>query len=296
MPAKNAQSLNAAVTRPARSAVDVIGPSRRPPLVFVTDPGRLNVRCTYDFALSPSNRAKLKFAEFPPLLTDRSRIGTVLESLDAWSNNVDYRGTNTNSLGDFKPAQITQLLASYKVDWQGAIKEYFNTIHSWFSLVHRERFESCFLSPAACNGGSENSILGSVISDTAKIEDPPVASADAALLLVCLYLITQIASSRRPSTQIFCPLYRTIKRVFALSKCLTDPTIELMQCGAFITLFEYGHGDSISAYRTLSETVALARVFDLRPGKYRQGEEKVDVSPEEKECRAIWWGLFILDQ
>ena len=220
----------------------------------------------------------------------------MLENLDTFSDKVGYLGTNANSQGDFKPSQITRLLSSYKVDWQGAIKEYFSTIHSWFSLVQQERFESRYQLPVLCDSVAVNSSLGPADPDVPAIEDPLVTSADAALLIVCLFLITQVASSRRPSTQIFCPLYRTIKRIFALLKCLADPTIELIQCGAFITLFEYGHGDSISAYRTLSETVALARVFDLRPGKFRQEEEILDVSPEEKECTAIWWGLFILDQ
>lgn len=239
----------------------------------------------------------LKYAEFSAFLRARGGIGPVLENVDALSNKVDFLGDNINSLGDFEPSQITRLLDSNKIDWRAAAAEYFSTIHGWFSIVQRDRFEAFYdLSTEHDSAFHIPSSSGSSIQDIGTTVDPQVSSADGALFLVCLYLITQIASSQRPNTQIFCPLYRSVKRIFALLKCLTEPTVELIQCGAFITLFEYGHGDTISAYRTLSETVALARVLGLKPGKYLEEEKMSAVSWEEEECRAIWWGLFILDQ
>jgi hypothetical protein len=205
-------------------------------------------------------------------------------------------GDGLDSPNDLSSSQINQLLESYKIDWQQAAREYFSTIHSWFSLVHKEKFESTYRLSTDSDRQSETVAGQSSMHDGSESPELQIDSADSALFFLCLYMITQIATTRRPNTEIFCPLYRTTKRIFALLKCLAAPTVELIQCGAFITLFEYGHGDSTSAYRTLSETVALSRVFGLKPGKHCGDTEAAEIDWDEDECRSIWWCLFILDQ
>lgn len=204
---------------------------------------------------------------------------------------MDDLADEPNSIYDFQPSHITRLLASYGIDWQAALKEYFTTIHDWFSLVRHDKFDSFYHISSFTDDYN-----GLPIPKSCKDVGPRVSSADAALLYLCLYLVTQVASSRMPHTEIFCRLYRIMKRIFAIIKCLTKPTVELIQCGAFIALFEYGHGDTISAYQTLSETVALARVYGLSPSKYRKDNGEAPTTYEEEEQRSIWWCLFILDQ
>lgn len=211
-------------------------------------------------------------------------------------DHADQLGDSLDSLNDLSPSQINQLLKSYNIDWQEAAKEYFDTIHSWFSLVHQGKFKSTYRFSPDSGRPSKTLSVQSATHDNPESPEIQINSADSALFLLCLYMITQVASARRPNAEIFCPLYRTIKRIFALLKCLAAPTIELIQCGAFMTLFEYGHGDSTSAYRTLSETVALARVFGLKPGKHCRDTNAAEMNWDKEECGSIWWCLFILDQ
>ncbi|KAB5539304.1 hypothetical protein GE09DRAFT_1138273 [Coniochaeta sp. 2T2.1] len=75
-----------------------------------------------------------------------------------------------------------------------------------------------------------------------------------------------------------------------------QPSVELMQCGALICLVEYGHGVFVTAHETLAETAALARIFDLRPGKYVDEDALKPWSTEEEEACTLWWCLFELEQ
>ncbi|KAK7755949.1 hypothetical protein SLS62_001891 [Diatrype stigma] len=132
-----------------------------------------------------------------------------------------------------------------------------------------------------------------------------------ALLVVVMHLITQLRCTEAGCRPMFGPAYRTVKRLLALmlmgyteGSQQQRPTIELVQCGAIMALYEYGHGDAATAYRTLGETVAAASILGVRPGLVDPGAEKsvpgLDLAAlpaAEKEQRGgLWWGLFILDQ
>jgi hypothetical protein len=95
-------------------------------------------------------------------------------------------------------------------------------------------------------------------------------------------------------------LYQFVKRVVALALLESSlPKIELVQCGALLAMYEYGHGDSMLAYRTLSEAVAAARVLGVRPGQSDDASRGLPTgtnSMEEEQKSCIWWSLFILDQ
>lgn len=155
-------------------------------------------------------------------------------------------------------------------------------------------------------------------TSTSTSPSPPQSPAEhhrkqLALLVVAMHLITQLRCTEAGCRPMFGPTYRTVKRLLALmlmgytegsQQQQQRPTIELVQCGAIMALYEYGHGDAATAYRTLSETVAAASILGVRPGLIDPGAEKsvpgldlAALSAVEKEQRGgLWWGLFILDQ
>jgi hypothetical protein len=67
-----------------------------------------------------------------------------------------------------------------------------------------------------------------------------------------------------------------------------------MQCGALLSLFEFGNGRATFAYRTLGETVTMAHVASLQKCKYYP--QRATLLPAEEESTSLWWGMFILDQ
>lgn len=124
---------------------------------------------------------------------------------------------------------------------------------------------------------------------------PQIDTEEVALLVLCMYLVTITDKDLPPKDSMFSSLYRAAKRAFASLSCLSRPTLELIQCGALITLFEFGHGRSRFAYRTLSETLAMARTAGIKSGTHSENNPVI-VARTEEDKRALWWGIFILDQ
>jgi hypothetical protein len=116
-----------------------------------------------------------------------------------------------------------------------------------------------------------------------------------ALLVMCMYLVTLTDSDMGSDGNMFSPMYRATKLAYATLSCLSMPTVELIQSGALIALFEFGHGRARAAYRTLSGTRAMAQTSGVKPGVYLHGIQSV-ASRIEEEKQALWWGIFILDQ
>jgi hypothetical protein len=119
---------------------------------------------------------------------------------------------------------------------------------------------------------------------------------DASLLVICIYLVTITDKDMTRDGNMFCSLYEATKRSFAALSCLSLPTMELIQSGALLTLFEFGHGRARFAYRTLSETFAMARTAGIQPGFFTRDSQQETLDNTEEDRGAIWWALFILDQ
>ncbi|RYP19198.1 hypothetical protein DL765_003513 [Monosporascus sp. GIB2] len=151
-----------------------------------------------------------------------------------------------------------------------------------------------------------------------------------ALLIVAMHLITRMRRTKTGPRPMFDETYRAVKRLLALMFMAygqnQQPSIELAQCGALMSLYEYGHGQTVTAYRTLAETTAAARILGVSPpgfedpgsktgayglridrppptnatlpaGFHYEYEQDESLSRMEKELRgSLWWGLFILDQ
>ncbi len=110
-----------------------------------------------------------------------------------------------------------------------------------------------------------------------------------------MHLLTTTAHTHGDDDIIVNPLYQNAKQRFASVSYLSDPTLEWIQAGLLISLFEFGNGKTKLAYRSLSETATLARLAGVNPGQYQKDlHSEFDV---DAECRrALWWGIFILDQ
>ncbi|KAH8889164.1 hypothetical protein GQ53DRAFT_825484 [Thozetella sp. PMI_491] len=184
--------------------------------------------------------------------------------------------------------QLRSLIMAADVDWCRAIDNFFHTVHNWFKILPRDKFESLELYGPDSETGHKQPRSDGWLSRGPR---------DFALLAICTYLVGLTDDDKGSDGTMFSPFYRATKRAFATLSCLSLPSMELMQCGALIALFEFGHGRGQFAYRTLSETLAMALTFGIKPGIYaRDNDHPVINRAEEEEGRALWWGMFILDQ
>ncbi|KAI1850552.1 hypothetical protein JX265_004262 [Neoarthrinium moseri] len=236
------------------------------------------------------------------------------------TNDVSLRGVDP--LEDITASQILSLIPTdaqmgEKLDWSDAVRGYFDYVHSWYAVVHRNLFEQQLAaltaavdspqsqvtqvySPPLTNSPSEKSVTPSQTVTALGSMSEPQMSREFALLIVTMHMVTRHRYTKNGERPMFDELYHFVKRVVALA--LLDsplPRIELVQCGALLALYEYGHGDSLLAYRTLSEAAGAARVLEVKPGQM-DGEGAADLkgelTMEEEQKGGLWWSLFILDQ
>ncbi|KAI0137864.1 hypothetical protein F4776DRAFT_88846 [Hypoxylon sp. NC0597] len=201
-----------------------------------------------------------------------------------------------------------------QVDWRSAISTYFFCIHPWFAVIHPILFERRVVNLIAMVDSPPQSDTSGSLTNS-HMEHPFTtpnssfthqtasdwSSKGVALLIVAMYLTTRMRITDAGEHPIFDETYRTAKRLLSslLLSCVGDPRpgIELVQCGVLLALYEYGHGDAVTAYRTLSQTVVTARIMDIKPGQLAEsGNNTAMLSPEEEQSGCLWWAMFILEQ
>ncbi|KAF7526999.1 hypothetical protein G7054_g10600 [Neopestalotiopsis clavispora] len=278
-------------------------------LPYCTRCTRLNAKCVYLADSVGSNQG----ANGAPLVIFQPR---------ASSNDVLLR--SPDPLQEIAPSQILSLIskdasAGENTDWTDGVRAYYDYIHSWYAVVHRGFFEQqlsvatpasetpsgqvtqVYSPPLTSSPPSETSPPTSVTQIMASpgLAEPQVTR-EFALVIVTMYLITRHRLTKTGTRPMYDDLYHFVKRIVALAFLENRvPKIELIQCSALLAMYEYGHGDSCLAYRTLSEAVAAARVVGIRPGQLNSDDDamlQVGTNIEEEQKSCIWWSLFILDQ
>lgn len=239
------------------------------------------------------------------------------------SNDVLLR--SDNPLQEISASQLLSLISKdahmgEPSDWTDGVRAYYDYIHSWFAVVHRGLFEQQIV--AACNDAespppqvtqvysppltdaspSDKSVSAVTVQVLASlsVSSEPLLSREFALLIATMYMSTRHRFTQAGERPMYDELYHFLKRIIALSLLESPlPKVELIQCGALLAMYEFGHGDSLLAYRTLSEAVAAARVLGIQPGRFNDSNKSAapnasNLEEEQKTC--LWWALFILDQ
>lgn len=202
-------------------------------------------------------------------------------------------------------------------DWRSSVQVFFHCVYPWYAVVHPTLFrrQLANLSAVSDSPSPPDSQPSPFSNGQIDRQGPPanlshynssssdLASKEMALLIVAMHLTIRMRLTQYGEQFMFDGLYRAVKRMFALlivgSSGGPDPSIELIQCGALIALYEYGHGDLVSSYRTLSQTATVAHLLDIKPGQFNDEEPGVDMpmsNPEEEQSGCLWWGLFLVEQ
>jgi hypothetical protein len=231
---------------------------------------RLNTDCHYEPLSSSPSTAPSDSPD--PVFT---RPPGESRSIDAWTTcDTSVHGHDA----------LTRRL---KLDWQQTAKLYFETVHPWFSILRQGELEEAIRLRVECadvRGETRTPSADSNLQDEAY-----------ELLIICMHLLTATEPFHGNDDLVVDPLYQSAKQLFASVSHLSEPSLEWIQSGLLISLFEFGHGKGRLAYRSLSETATLARLAGIKPGRY---PKDLDLEADEnaESRRALWWGIFILDQ
>ena len=251
---------------------------------------RLSTKCVYDFVLPPTAAA---MAEQQSLLASY-----MLGSGDLGISPLDLRFEVT-------AAQVHSVLGGQGISWREAVGRYFQTLHPWFSIVHSESFHRKLDQTQAGHPAQSSSTPGSSASsasgmgmggDESRLHGGKAASpVEMALLFVCMYLATQWAETVENRDMFSNSVYLSAKRILALLRSYSRPSVELVQCGLLLAVYEHGHGDMMRGYTTLSECVSMGYVLQARPSKVHDEGLSLD-DWEDEQMRALFWGLYVWDK
>ncbi|PKS05798.1 hypothetical protein jhhlp_007627 [Lomentospora prolificans] len=254
---------------------------------------RLVTRCVYDYTLIPP---------------------TLSISGDQPSNNNSYATGSSTDLSRFNlldpssrvtAEQIHVLLAGHGVGWRDIVTDYFQTTHKRFAIVQTECFDAkldahslvIFQDPPVIPDVAD-SPSGLALSDSGMGK---ADAAELATVFACMYLCTQWDETSTnvagaSTSMLTKDLYVSVKRAFSLLKSTAAASVELIQSGVLLAVYEHGHGDVRRAYSTFSEAVAMSRMLGICPGEYEQINEELPISPAEEQLRVLYWAMFVWDK
>lgn len=118
------------------------------------------------------------------------------------------------------------------------------------------------------------------------------------LLVLTMHLIVTPYSEHPPTKLISdSPWYRAAKHHFGQYVALVEPSLELVQAGLLIALFEHTQCVASRATITLGVCGTLAHALDLENSSIQESiPVQEEMSPEKQEMALTWWSLFLLER
>ncbi|KAE9364060.1 hypothetical protein N431DRAFT_550683, partial [Stipitochalara longipes BDJ] len=166
------------------------------------------------------------------------------------------------------PINISRIIGN-DVEIRAVALRFFETVHSYMPIISRKHFFDQLLNPLC------------------------VPRADVALLCLCIKLMTGLPSpsAAQPQTDI----YLCAKQYFVELEVAGIFSLQVLQSGLLIALYELGHGIYPSAYLSISTCVAYAFAMDLHSGATSKMTSKLNWVEREERSR-VWWAIIILER
>ena len=146
---------------------------------------------------------------------------------------------------------------------------YFETIHVWMPIISKKRFYDHHLQPMFhCH-------------------------ADVTLLLLSMKLITSMLPKELANPRT--PAYYAAKHFYLEMEASGMMSIQVLQAGLLLSLYELGHAIYPSAYLSIGVCARYAYALGINQDAKTQAS-KVLTLVELEENKRVWWGIVILDR
>jgi hypothetical protein len=146
---------------------------------------------------------------------------------------------------------------------------YFETIHTWMPIISKKRFYDHHLQPTF------------------------YFHADITLLLLSMKLITSMLPDELANPRT--PAYNAAKHFYLEIEASGVMSIQVLQAGLLLSLYELGHAIYPSAYLSIGACARYAYALGINKDANIQ-VSKVLTLVELEENRRVWWGIVILDR
>jgi hypothetical protein len=162
------------------------------------------------------------------------------------------------------PSQVLSILIANGESVQSVTALYFRTIDVWLPII----------SPHKCIERLEN---------LAAENNPELSN-----LLLCMYLVTRQPGKSSGVKEMQTPVYFEAKTLLTTLTSSGNSSIEVIQAGLLLSLYEQGHGMIDVAQLTMSVCTRMAMKMKVA----------LRAAPElqNTDFGRLWWGLVILDR
>jgi len=147
--------------------------------------------------------------------------------------------------------------------------KFFDTIHSYFPIISKQRFYSNLMNPLA------------------------QPRADVALLVLCMRLVT-LSYLTKDVRMASVPEYFTAKKFYAAVEEAGACSTQVLQAGILIAFYEFGHAIYPAAYLSIGACARYGISYGMDEGGFPDSGALNWIEAEEK--RRVWWAVLILDR
>lgn len=226
-------------------------------------PSRLLLKCDYEYTASDLNPPKTtqspaSFVEGLniPQLQPTSKLMYVLSDGSPESMKLEAS----------IPTQVLNIIISNGDGVPSVTSTYFRTIDVWLPVIDAE---TCVRR------------LETITQDD---------NVELSSLLLSMFLVTRPPGNNSNLRDMQNPLYYETKTLYSFVFSSGRSTIEVIQAGLLIALYEVGHGMNEAAQITLAICSRMA--MKMKAVKYRNSSRNI----QNTEFGRLWWGIVTLDR
>jgi hypothetical protein len=230
----------------------------------------MKTNCTYHWEQwGPQFNPQLSLANFLlfhiPVTGDHMWLPGTLESLQPYQQNIQARGLNIDR---FFGGLVMTTMVEQNQSFAGALDSYFGNIHPWLPIIHEQTFRS-----RAYHLGTS-----------------PEAETALIFLSMLLVLDTQRSDIGKESQ-----LYNLCRYLFSFLRMSRSPSLELVQAGLLLAVYELGSGRAQAASLTIGTCARVGYVLRLNVDDPRLPDGHLSWVRSEEQ-RRVWLGVYMVDR
>jgi hypothetical protein len=219
---------------------------------------------------SPISLNPRMYSGLPSPSPSDSSDSSTSRSLKRFSDTPDYRSQADFDLGVSTAAFA--VLDEVHAQFDRMTSKFFHSVHSYLAFIHQPRFEK------------------HVAASKVK------ADAEISVLLLSMKLVAEpvnYAQSGADPRQN--PVYIAAKHLHKLVQRSKGPSLDLIQSGILLCLYEHNAAIGDTAYKTLADCANMARMIGLSASHVKIEFGVPHLAAYQEECRRTYWGLISMD-
>jgi hypothetical protein len=210
------------------------------------------------------------YSGLPSPSPSESSDSSTSKSLKRLSDTPDYQSQADFDLGVSTAAFA--VLDDVHTQFERMTTKYFHSVHTYLTFIHQPRFQK-------------------------RVEASRIkADAEMSVLLLSMKLVAEpvnyALSGADPRQN---PVYTAAKQLHRLVRKTKGPSLDLIQSGILLCLYEHNAAIGDLAYKTLGDCASMAQVIGLNASDTRIKFGIPNPAAYQEECRRTYWGLVSMD-